>query len=127
MQTPVEEKEYPFYIKAPLILIGLFLFFYILKLLGAVLIPFAFSGLFAILLNPLFGRLDPRLPRILAVILTLLIATAVVAGLFYFLSSQIAMFGKSLPAIKEKTTTLLSQVQNWLQSRFGVSVDKQMA
>jgi predicted PurR-regulated permease PerM len=126
MQTSTEESEYPFYIKAPLVLIGLFLFFYILYLLAAVLIPFAFAGLIAILLNPLFTRLDRRLPRVIAIVFTLLIAIAVVGALFYFLSSQIAMFGKSLPAIKGKSTALLGQVQAWLRSRFGVSVDKQV-
>src|SRR6478672_6867511 len=127
MQTTTEEKEYPFYIKAPIILIGLFFFFYILQLLGAVLIPFAFAGLIAILLNPLFSRLDRKLPRVVAIIITLLIATTAVVLLFYLLSSQIAMFGKSLPAIKAKTTMLLNFVQNWLQNRLGVSVSKQVA
>ncbi|HUQ97100.1 MAG TPA: AI-2E family transporter [Chitinophagaceae bacterium] len=126
MQT-TDEPEYPFYIKAPLVLIGLFLFFYILALMSSVLIPFAFAGLIAILLNPLFNRLDRKLPRIIAIVLTLLIALAVMAGLFYFLSSQIANFGKSLPALKEKTTMLLSELQTWIQLRFGVSVEKQVA
>src|SRR5438309_10090244 len=107
MQTPVEAKEeYPFYIKAPVILIGLFVFFYVLYLMEAVLIPFAFAGLIAILLNPLFTRLDSKLPRVVAIVFTLLIAITVVAGLFYFLSSQIAMFGKSLPGIQQKISNL---------------------
>ena len=126
MQT-TEENEYPFYIKAPVILIGLFFFFYILQLLGAVLVPFSFAGLIAILLNPLFSRLNRKLPRVAAILITLLIATATVGLVFYVLSSQIAMFGKSLPAIKTKTTTLLSFVQNWMQHRLGISVEKQVA
>ena len=125
MQT-TEENEYPFYIKAPVILIGLFFFFYILQLLGAVLVPFSFAGLIAILLNPLFSRLNQKLPRVAAILITLLIATATVGLLFYFLSSQIAMFGKSLPAIKAKTTALLSFVQNWMQHRLGIAVEKQV-
>jgi predicted PurR-regulated permease PerM len=121
------EKDYPFYIKAPLILIGLFVFFYILYLLAAVLIPLSFAALIAILLNPLFTRLDRRLPRIVALVLTLLIATLIVAGLFYFLSSQVGVFAKSVPAIRQKTAMLLTEVQNWLQARFGLSVEKQVA
>src|SRR5215218_1997690 len=127
MQTTTEEKEYPFYIKAPIILIGLFFFFYILMLLRAVLIPFAFAGLIAILLNPLFSRLHRKLPRVAAILITLLIATLVVSLLFYFLSSQIAMFGESLPALKAKTTTLLNFVSNWLHDRLNISVDRQVA
>lgn len=127
MQTTTEEKAYPFYIKAPVILIGLFLFFYVLQILADVLIPLSFAGLIATLLNPLFSRLSRRMPRVVAILVALLIATAVVAGLFYFLSSQIATFSKSLPAIKEKTAGLLSQSQAWLQNRFGVSAEKQVA
>ena len=127
MQTTTDEKEYPFYIKAPIILIGLFFFFYILQLLGAVLIPFAFAGLIAILLNPLFSRLQGKLPRVPAILITILIATLVVSLLFYFLSSQIAMFGESLPAIKAKTGTLLNFVSNWLHHRLNISVEKQVA
>jgi predicted PurR-regulated permease PerM len=126
MQISTKEKEYPFYIKAPIILIGLFFFFYILLLLRAVLIPFAFAALIAILLNPLFSRLQRKLPRIAAILITILIATLVVSLLFYFLSSQIAMFGESLPAIKTKATTLLNFVSDWLHNRLNISVDRQV-
>lgn len=126
MQASTEE-DYPFYIKAPLIIIGLFLFFYMLQLLAAILIPLAFAGLIAVLLNPLFKRLNRKLHRVVAITLTLLIATFAVAILFYFLSSQIAMFGKSLPVIKAKATILLTELQTWLRTRLGLSVDKQIA
>jgi len=126
MQTTTDEKEYPFYIKAPVILIGLFFFFYILKIIAAVAIPFAFAGLIAILLNPFFNRLDRRLPRVVAILLTLLIATAVVVALGYFLSSQIANFSQSLPSLKEKMTHLLSEVQTWMRAHLGVSVATQV-
>lgn len=126
MQT-LPEKEYPFYLKAPVILVGLFFFFYILYILAAVLIPLSFAALIAILLNPLFTRLSRRLPRWLALVFTLLIAIGVVAGLFYFLSSQIGVFVKSLPAIKQKTAMLLHEMQIWLRNRFGLSVEKQVA
>src|SRR6478672_3064983 len=97
MQNTPELRETPFYKKATIILVGLVFFFYILKWLAVVLIPFAFAGLISILLNPLFNRLNRKLPRIPAILLTLLIATLFVAGVVYFLSSQISKFSESMP------------------------------
>jgi len=125
--NPTESKEqrvYPFYIKATVILIGLVLFFPIFNVLASVLVPFAFAGLFAVLLNPLFNRLDRKFPRILAIIVTLLVATLFIAGLFYFLSTRIAMFSNDLPLIKEKLFSLPDQSQKWGENRLGSSAAK---
>lgn len=117
-------KDVPFYIKATIILIGLVFFFYILRSLAEVLIPFAFAGLIAILLNPLFNRLNHIMPRIPAILLTLLIATLVLAGLIYLLSSQIASFGESMPHVKQKFSALLINFQAWMQQTLGFSIQK---
>jgi predicted PurR-regulated permease PerM len=123
-QQPV--KEYPFYIKATVVLLGLVLFFYIFSVLAGVLVPFAFAGLFAILLNPLFNRLARKMPRIPAILVTLLIAMLVVAGLFYFLSTRIAMFSDDLPLIKQKFSSLLNQLQAWMHKQMGAGAAKQI-
>src|SRR5947209_11399143 len=90
-----KEDSYPFYIKAPAVLLGLVLFLFILRVLGDILVPLVFSGLFAILLNPLYTRLERRIPKIPAILLSILIAIVLITGLFYFLSTQIAMFSNS--------------------------------
>jgi predicted PurR-regulated permease PerM len=119
-------KQYPFFIKAPLILIGLYLFFYILFLLKDILVPFAFAALIAILLNPLCNRLQQfRIPRIVAITLSLLIAALVLAVVFYFLSSQISQFGEMLPTLKERSQELMAQFQQWVAEKLGVSMQKQ--
>lgn len=123
-QQPANEQ--PFYFKATVILLGLVLFFYIMSVLAGVLVPFAFAGLFAILLNPLFNRLARKMPRIPAILVTLLIAMLVVAGLFYFLSTRIAMFSNDFPLIKEKFTSLLNQLQTWVQKQMGAGAAKQI-
>jgi AI-2 transport protein TqsA len=113
--------HYPFYIKAPLILIGLYLFFYILVLLREILIPFAFSALIAVLLNPVYNRLQRwKVPKVLAISLTILLAILVVAGVLFFLSSQIVQFGEMLPQLKTKSVELLHQLQEWLSSYFWI-------
>lgn len=134
-QTGTEDAEvmsakhtYPFYIKAPMVIIGIYLFFYILFLLQDIIVPFAFAGLIAILLNPIYNRLQKwRVNKILAIILTILVAVLVLGGILLFLSSQIAQFGEMIPQLKAKSMGLLHQVQEWLSARFGISTEKQMS
>ena len=127
MEQKQETETYPFYIKAAAILLALALTVLILYVLAPVFVPLAFAVLFAILLNPLYVWLEIRMPKIAAILLSLLIAIAVVAALFYFLSTQIASFIDSLPLLKQKITTLLQQVQRWVNSRIGVNIHKQVA
>ena len=64
------DKQYPFYIKATVILIGLYFLVSITNALAGILVPFAFAILFAVLLNPLYSRLLRfNFPRPLAVLL----------------------------------------------------------
>jgi len=46
--------------------------------------------------------------------------------LLYFLSSQIAGFGDNLPLLKSKFTTISHQLQNWVQLKFGLAINKQV-
>lgn len=120
------KREYPFYIKLPAILIGLVVTVYILFTLGDILVPVAFSVLIAILLNPLYAKFASIMPKIPAILLTLFVGILVIAGLFYFLSTQIAVFLERLPQIKEKFATLLLQLQHWTKSEFGFDIRKQI-
>ncbi|TCZ74956.1 AI-2E family transporter [Flaviaesturariibacter aridisoli] len=122
----MEKREYPFYIKVTAILLGLVLTTYILKGLGDILTPLAFAVIIAILLNPLVNKLAKfRLGKIPAIILAMLLAILVFAGIFYFLSSQIMGFGENLPALKAKFGGLTSKLQVWMQQKFGLSLQKQ--
>ncbi|MEO6287642.1 MAG: AI-2E family transporter [Dyadobacter sp.] len=119
-------QGYPFYIKAPMSLIGIYLFFYFLYLLQDIIVPFAFAGLIAILLNPVYNKFQKwNFNKILSIVLTILLAVLVVAGIMFFLSSQIAHFGEMLPQLQKKTEALLTSLQSWLSSSFGISTEKQ--
>jgi predicted PurR-regulated permease PerM len=121
-----EIKIYPFYIKAPMIVIGLYLFFLIASLLQEIIVPFAFAGLISILLNPIYTFFEKKnLNKILSIILTIAIAILVLAGLILFLSSQIIQFGKMLPQLQTKFLSLTHDLQSWLTVKFDIPVAKQ--
>ncbi|TCD12122.1 AI-2E family transporter [Pedobacter frigidisoli] len=119
-------KNYPFFIKAPIILLGLVISIYILSVLRDVLVPLAFASLIAILLNPLSTRLERHLPKIVSILLSMIIAILIVAGLAYFLSAQIAHFFDNVEAMKQKLSELLVIIQQWLEQTFGISTQKQV-
>jgi len=123
----MQQHRAPFYFRVTLVLLGLALTVYILSVLGDIVVPLAFATIIAMLLNPLCNWLQQRgLPKIPAILCTLLVAVVVVAAVFFFLSSQIARFGESIPLLKTKLQTLLTELQHWLQYRFGISAHKQV-
>ena len=124
--TSNEETGHPFYIKAPLILLGLVLIVYILSVLSDIFIPVAFAILIAILLNPLYVRMEKRIPKVPAIIFSILLAIVFIAGLLYFLSTQIAGFVDKLPLIQKKLGMLMAEADKWTNRRFGLSLKKQM-
>ena len=123
----IGSNEYPFYIKAPLTVIGIYLFFYTLFLLKDILVPFAFAGLISVLLNPIYNRLQKwNFNKILAIIITILVAVMALSALVVFLSSQFAQFGEMIPQLKAKSQTYLHDLQDLLSTRFGITTQKQM-
>lgn len=121
------EKSYPFYLKATVILFGLILLTHVLFTLGSILVPLAFAFIIAMLLNPLVNRLNKlHIPPVLSIILSLVFAILIVAGLFYFLSAQIAGLSDNLPLLKQRLATILHSLQSWIAARFGITTQKQM-
>ena len=120
-------KEYPFYLQATVTLFGLVLITYILFTLGDILVPFSFAILFAVLLNPLCTWLQRKLSKVLAVIVTLLIAILVIGGILYFLTLQIAQFGQELPTLKSKFNSLIDLLGHFIEHHFGLPIAKQAA
>ncbi len=120
------EKKYPFYFRSTVTLFGIILFVYVLFILKSILIPIAFAIMIAILLNPFVNRLrQKKIPNIIAIIIALVTAILFVAGVMYFISSQIAKFSNNMPVLEQKFAMLFSHFQLWLQEHYSLSVQKQ--
>ncbi|MDP3557712.1 MAG: AI-2E family transporter [Bacteroidota bacterium] len=119
-------KKYPFYVSTPIILLGLVLFFYILSALEGVLVPFCFSILLAILLNPIYNKLlKLKFNKILAIVTVLIIAAIIISALFIFISSQLANFGDMWPELKQKSQSIFHEAQVAIRRYFKFSIFKQ--
>jgi predicted PurR-regulated permease PerM len=123
----MEEKEYPFFIKSTVILFGLILMTYALVNLRDILVPVAFAIIIAILLNPLVNKFRNRkISHVLSITIAMLIAIFVFAAILYFLSSQIVGFGENIPTLKTKFVAILRELQQWVQTKFGIAINKQV-
>ena len=120
-------KQYPFYLKATVILFGIILLVYVLFNLQDIMIPLAFAMIFAILLNPVYTWFQRhKVPKILSIVIPLLLSFIVFGAIMYFLSSQIARFSDTLPLLKQKFSSLTTQFGQWAQLGFGVTIKKQI-
>lgn len=123
----MQVKQYPFYLKSTVILFGIILLTYSLINLRDILVPISFAVIISILLNPLVNRFKKLgISQVFSIIIAMLIALVVFSGILYFLSSQIVGFGDNLPLIKNKFASILHELQQWLQVKFGLAINKQV-
>lgn len=85
-----------------------------------VLIPFALAGLLSFVLSPLVWRLERRrVPRIAAVVLVVLFAGTLVAGILYVMAGQVVQLTAELPQYKENLREKLDGVRTKTSGIFG--------
>ncbi len=115
----------PLYAKIALILIGLYLLMDICYLGQQIILPFMYAALFSILVSPLISFLERRkIKRIIAISIAMLLAMIVTIALFYLITSQLSIFEKSMPAMRQKSDELMVQGSSWVSSKFNIGQDK---
>ncbi|MFZ4398896.1 MAG: AI-2E family transporter [Bacteroidales bacterium] len=118
----IETIKFPFYAKAALILIGLYVFISILVIGEDIIIPLVFAFIIAILISPVvkfFVKI--RINRVIAIVITLSLTFVIVFALCALLISQLSRFGDSWPVLVDKFTLMLNQASNWASGYFDMS------
>ncbi|GAB3846385.1 hypothetical protein GCM10028822_06380 [Hymenobacter terrigena] len=117
--APAEVKQSPI-VHYTFLLIGLSLLVFVLHKLDGVLLPILFAGLLAVLLLPLVVQLEKwKFPRIWAIIVTLLLLVAALAGLCYLFGTQLLTLRDELPKLQAKSLVYFDQMQQWASVKFG--------
>jgi predicted PurR-regulated permease PerM len=115
-------KSSPFYLKITLVLLMLSVIGGLIFIGQDIIIPLAFSILLAVLLLPFNTYLEKkRVPRVLAIIISLTLSIVFIGGVVYFLSSQIARFMNDVPAIKEHLAGHTKTLQSWITHQFNIT------
>lgn len=123
--TTTRVSHLPFYVKCAQVIIGLLALFYIIYIGREVLAPLVFALYFSILLNPIVNFIHNKgIPRVIAILFSIILGIALLFGLIFFIGSQIAQFRDSLPEIKDQLTELFQDVIDWISRVLGVETEK---
>ena len=116
----------PFYLKATISIFGLSLTGFLIVIGKDIIVPVAFAVLLSMLLLPMNNWLEKRrLPRVAAIIISIIVALVTIIGLLYFLSIQIAGFAGDMPAIKKQLLEHAHTLQAWVHQTFNVTDKEQ--
>ena len=116
------ELKFPFYAKASLFLIGLYVLISMLYIAQEIIVPIVFAIIISIVLHPIvnfFVRL--KINRIVAITITLSITFIIVGIVSILLFSQVSGFSESWPALVVKFTVILNDAINWASTYFDVN------
>ena len=95
--------QFPPYVKISLTLVSIALIWIFLVQTADLLIPIAFSLVFALLLHPLCVRLERwRIPRAGAIFISLIVLMTVIAGIMFFIISQLTDLADIVPDLQKK-------------------------
>lgn len=116
------KQTYPFYLKLSSILISIVILGFLAIIGQQILIPMVLGLLIAILLMPLsrFMEKKLRLPRSVSSIVASLLALAIIGGVIYVLSLQVAKLANDWPQFQKQFTDLIDDLQGWISRTFGV-------
>lgn len=121
-------SEQPFYFQATvkLMLAGLIIAFLILA--QNILIPFTIALLFTFLLMPVSRKLEQwKLPKTLAILISIILAFVVVAIVLYFFVDQIISFATDWPTLQKTLDAKWESLQQFISETFHISRIEQKA
>jgi predicted PurR-regulated permease PerM len=108
-------------------LIAVILLVYVLYVLRDILIPLVFAGLLSFILFPVCDFLEQRkIPRVLAIVLSLIFMLAMFGLVLYFAIGQIMDLESLTPILNQKAIIGLEQAQLLLKKHFNLDQSKIM-
>lgn len=113
--------------KAAIALVCIALIIAITVLGNAVVIPVLFAILIGIVLRPVenFFNQKLRIPRVIAILLTVFLFMLLICGLIYFVTYELTRFMNDLPELKHNLQFQFSRIQVWLLNSFGMQYSTQ--
>jgi predicted PurR-regulated permease PerM len=124
----MKASEQPFYFRATVILLltGLIIAFLILA--QNILIPLTIALFFTFLLLPVSRKLEQwKLPKSLAILISIILAFTVVSVLFYFFIDQVLSFANDWPSLEKTFEVKWDSIQEFISETFHVSRIEQKA
>ena len=120
------DNDAPLYVRLGFQFLIIFFICFFINVAQNILIPFAFAVLLTVLLLPLVTFFESQhISKVLSIFIALFIAIGFIAGIIYFLSSQIVSFIQDVPSIKQHLNQHFIEIQNWIKTKFNISFSEQ--
>ena len=117
--------KFPFYAKATLLLIGLYVFTNMLYIAQGIILPLIYATILAILISPPVNFLvRKKMNRALSITVVLTIVFLIFGALIALLSTQASLLSEAYPQLVSKFQTLFNQTIAWTSDYFNISVKK---
>lgn len=115
----------PFFAKASLSLVGVYVFVLMLSICQDIIVPIIFGTIIAIVLHPIvIFFVKKKFNRLSAIIITLILALLLLSSFGLFIISQASRFADTWPIFVEKMTVLLNDTIHWFPGYFDISPEK---
>lgn len=120
-------KEIPTTVKRSIELLGLCLLAFVLSAAKDVITPLLMAFFLSILLLPLYRLLKKiKLPTIMAILLSIIAAALVLAGIIWFFSSQVAKLLSDFPEIQKNVNIHWQHISEWIGEKTNYSSREQL-
>lgn len=119
-------KSFPGYFKYFIILSSIVLTGYVLILGKSILSPILAALIIALLLRPLSAKIESiKASRGASSILSIVVVIIVLAGFFYFLSTQVGSISNDMKSIGARFNELIDRGYGWMETTFGINQQEQ--
>lgn len=109
-------------------LVSIVILVYMAFILQDVIVPFIIAALLSFLLFPLCQWLENKgVPRILAILVSIVVVVAVLGGMIYAAYTQIIQLESLFPLIETKVTVWVDQIAQFLNANFKINKDEIVA
>ncbi len=117
----------PFYAKASLFLVGMFAFIWMMYIASGIIVPLIFAFIIAVVLYPIVAWFEKKkVNRIIAIILTLIVAFIAIAGLGVLLYFQISRLSMSSTDLLEKFIGFYNEGMAWASGYFELKPEQML-
>jgi predicted PurR-regulated permease PerM len=117
--------KFPFYAKASLLLIGLYVLISMLSIAQAIILPLIYSFIIAVLISPVINFLvKKKNNRTLSISAVIIIAILLGVLLITMLGSQVSRLSDAWPQLTAKFQELLDQAVTWVSGNLNISEQK---
>lgn len=122
MTTTDKELQLPFYAKASLILIGLYVLISMLYIAQSIIVPLVFAIIISIVLHPVVNFfVRKKINRVVSIVLTIFLTFIIIASITALILSQASQLSQSWPILVDKFTAMLNEAISGASGYFDIS------